>query len=458
MTGAQPPVRLSAMPKITISRPEQPSAATFHDRVRVATELLESIVADRGLLLRIDPGDRHRLLQAAGHVYAPDAAARRQLVRASSRRRKAEKVRREETALDADRDPDASPADGVHQPQRLSAGPASSSGRSRDPEFREAVEPQHCYVCKQKYTAIHHFYDQLCPPCAGVQLRQAHRAGGSAGPGGAADRRPGQDRLPGGHQAAAVRRTPDRHHPFPPRLGGPLRPRSRTSPTGAHRLEIFGLDLRHTPSVEAFCRRAAGNPRPARLHRQQRLPDRPPAARVLRAHDGARDGGPPRHAGARPPAARELRGVARRSPASRRHRGRQAVTPAAFERRLPSIAGLANSAELSQVPLLAEEHRPQRHLFPGGPARSGPAAGGPAGAELVADAAGRRAVGRAAGGAAGQRGGAVHPQRAAQAAACCAPRSGTSTSSTSRRSKASSTGTSRPRAIRTPTWPRPRST
>jgi NADP-dependent 3-hydroxy acid dehydrogenase YdfG len=32
---------------------------------------------------------------------------------------------------------------------------------------------------------------------------------------------------------------------------------TRTSPTssnGGDRLEIFGLDLRHTPSVEAFCR------------------------------------------------------------------------------------------------------------------------------------------------------------------------------------------------------------
>ena len=35
-----------------------------------------------------------------------------------------------------------------------------------DPEFREAVEPQHCYVCKQKYTVVHHFYDQMCPTCA----------------------------------------------------------------------------------------------------------------------------------------------------------------------------------------------------------------------------------------------------------------------------------------------------
>ena len=35
-----------------------------------------------------------------------------------------------------------------------------------DPDFREAVEPQNCYICKQDYSTIHHFYDQLCPKCA----------------------------------------------------------------------------------------------------------------------------------------------------------------------------------------------------------------------------------------------------------------------------------------------------
>ena len=39
------------------------------------------------------------------------------------------------------------------------------------------------------------------------------------------------------------------------------------------RLEIFGLDLRHTPSVEAFCHELADDARPPRLHHQQRLPD-----------------------------------------------------------------------------------------------------------------------------------------------------------------------------------------
>src|SRR3954467_2549237 len=76
------------------------AAAALAERVRVATELLESIVADRGLLAHLSAEERHRLLQAAGHVYAPDAGARRQLVRASARRRKAEKLRREETVLE----------------------------------------------------------------------------------------------------------------------------------------------------------------------------------------------------------------------------------------------------------------------------------------------------------------------------------------------------------------------
>ena len=42
-----------------------------------------------------------------------------------------------------------------------------------DPEFREVVEPQHCYVCKQRYLDIHPFYDQLCPACGDFNYAQA---------------------------------------------------------------------------------------------------------------------------------------------------------------------------------------------------------------------------------------------------------------------------------------------
>ena len=39
-------------------------------------------------------------------------------------------------------------------------------------EFREVVEPQNCYICKQDFSTIHHFYDQLCPPCAELNFRK----------------------------------------------------------------------------------------------------------------------------------------------------------------------------------------------------------------------------------------------------------------------------------------------
>ena len=41
------------------------------------------------------------------------------------------------------------------------------------PTPRAVLDPQHCYVCKQKFSEVHHFYDQLCPPCA--ELNYAKR-------------------------------------------------------------------------------------------------------------------------------------------------------------------------------------------------------------------------------------------------------------------------------------------
>jgi hypothetical protein len=64
--------------------------AGFITRLRAATELLESIIADRGLLARASTEERQRLLQAVGKVYNPDHIARRRLVKAMTRQRKAD--------------------------------------------------------------------------------------------------------------------------------------------------------------------------------------------------------------------------------------------------------------------------------------------------------------------------------------------------------------------------------
>ena len=131
-----------------------PEATAFSADLRSAVVLLERIVADRTLLARIPTADQRRLLQAAGQVYAPDAASRRQLVRATARRRKAERVAREESVRESTgirtlRRQPVFTSPNVFPPV---APRHSPRGRARSRRAREPIEPQHCYVCKPHYT------------------------------------------------------------------------------------------------------------------------------------------------------------------------------------------------------------------------------------------------------------------------------------------------------------------
>ncbi|HZA91969.1 MAG TPA: SDR family oxidoreductase [Gemmatimonadales bacterium] len=332
----------------------------FLDRLRAATELLESIVADRGLLAHVHPDYQRRLVQAAGHVYAPDSASRRQLVRASIRREKAEKVRREEQALERT---------GIRtmrrQPVFTSPNvfpPADFEQQDvQDEELREPIEPQHCYVCKEKYTVLHHFYDQMCPACAEFNYGKRGELADLSGrvallTGG---------RVKIGYQAGLKLLRSGAHLIVTtrfPRDSAARYARERDFREWRHRLEIFGLDLRHTPSVEAFCVEL--------LHTRKRLDfivnnacqtvRRPPEfyEHMIEAETTARN--------EMPQAARQLLSTYEGWREAHSHNGSTAVAPAAFERRLPSIAGIAHPAELSQVALLPEERQRQSHLFPEG--------------------------------------------------------------------------------------------
>jgi NAD(P)-dependent dehydrogenase (short-subunit alcohol dehydrogenase family) len=122
-----------------------------------------------------------------------------------------------------------------------------------DAEFRESVEPQHCYVCKQGFTTIHHFYDQLCPPCADLNYFKRTESADLRGRVGLLT----GGRVKIGYQAgikllrAGARLIVTTRFP---RDSAARYAKEPDFPAWSDRLEIFGLDLRHTPSVEAFCR------------------------------------------------------------------------------------------------------------------------------------------------------------------------------------------------------------
>src|SRR5213079_3420820 len=108
----------------------------------------------------------------------------------------------------------------------------------------------------------------------------------------------------------------------------------------ADRLKIFGLDLRHTPSVEAFCRDLASTH--SRLdfiiNNACQTVRRPPDFYAhMMAGETAALKEMPEHQ-------RKLLG--------------------AREYRMSEAVGMTHAAELSQVPLLSEELVPQSGLFP----------------------------------------------------------------------------------------------
>jgi NAD(P)-dependent dehydrogenase (short-subunit alcohol dehydrogenase family) len=120
-------------------------------------------------------------------------------------------------------------------------------------EYRETLEPQHCYVCKEAFSTVHHFYDQLCPGCAAFNfMKRTERAELT---GRVALLTGGRVKI--GYQAGLKLLRCGAHLIVTTRFPRDSAARYAREPDFAawrHRLEIYGLDLRHTPSVEAFCR------------------------------------------------------------------------------------------------------------------------------------------------------------------------------------------------------------
>jgi len=225
--------------------------ARLVDRLREAVELLESIAADRSVLEGVPDEERKRLLQAVASVYHPDRVERRRMSKITARERRAARVKRDQvtragTGIQTLRRKPVFHTPNVFPPENFEPSPPA-------PSPRRTAELQHCYICKRKYTEIHRFYDQLCPECAELNLRKRTEL---------ADLRGRVALLTGGrvkigYQAGLKLLRCGAHLIVTTRFPRDSAARYAREPDFADwsdRLEIFGLDLRHTPSVEAFCR------------------------------------------------------------------------------------------------------------------------------------------------------------------------------------------------------------
>jgi len=310
------------------------SSRTTLDRLREAVDLLETIASDRAVLDGVPVEDRQRLLQAVAHVYSPDRSERRRMAKAAARSRKAERVKQDEAARAETGIRTLRQKPTFHTPNVFPPVDAASGNTQRT-----TAELQHCYVCKEKYTRIHHFYDQMCPSCAELNFtkrteladlrgRVALLTGGRVKIGYQA----GLKLLRSGARVIVTTRFP--------RDSASRYAREPDFGEWGDRLEIFGLDLRHTPSVEAFCRQmlqSAGR-LDFIINNACQTVRRPPAfyAHMMEAETAALK--------AMPEHTRQLVGD--------------------YDRL--GVPGLVHAPTLSQVPLMVEDLVSETTMFPSG--------------------------------------------------------------------------------------------
>ena len=340
-------------------------------------ELLEAIAADRTFLDAVSEDDRTRLLRAVSWVDNPDNRTMRRLAKAQARARRIERIRKDdgvlhETGIRTLRrkpvftTPNVFPPAGfssndVHEPVE-DAGDADAAADA--PRGRRSVDLQHCYVCKQKYSTIHHFYDQLCPECAVFNFAKRTET---------ADLRGRVALLTGGrvkigYQAGLKLLRAGAHLVVTTRFPRNSATRFAAEPDfgeWGHRLEIFGLDLRHTPSVEAFCREmlATRSRLDFIINNACQTVRRPPEfyAHMMEEENGALHQ-MPEHVRRLLGSYEGLRGyhmLPEGGPAD-------GDAGATLERRVSDVTGITHAAQLSQVPLLPEELASQQALFPQG--------------------------------------------------------------------------------------------
>ena len=217
------------------------------DDLSACVRVLRAIEADRSHLTRLTQEQRRELLTLAGLVARPE---RHGLVRMAKAFRRAER----EAAKEHDRKAIEQAGLRVQRRQRvftpLWLEPPKPEHRDERPRLHKERD---CYVCKQPFAKVHRYYDSMCEPCGDFNYAKREQSADLSGKfsliTGA--------RVKIGYQASLKLLRAGANVIVTTRFPIDAADRYSREPdasTYRERLQIHGLDLRHTPSVELFAR------------------------------------------------------------------------------------------------------------------------------------------------------------------------------------------------------------
>jgi NAD(P)-dependent dehydrogenase (short-subunit alcohol dehydrogenase family) len=249
--------------------PAGPAAPLDPGEVERALQVLARVAEDRGALAGVDAASREALQRLAGELARPDGRQRKKLRKALRKgereaRKASDGALRSGTGIRRLRDAPVfqTPFPELPRPAgdasgwwpRLPGATPPRGAAQADGDGPELGEPHKCYVCKAEYRRLHPFYDQLCRACG--DENHARRTASADLRGRVAIVTGARVKI--GYQAAIMLlRAGCRVVALTrfPRDAAARYAREPDFPAWRERLEIYGVDLRHTPSVELLCQR-----------------------------------------------------------------------------------------------------------------------------------------------------------------------------------------------------------
>jgi NAD(P)-dependent dehydrogenase (short-subunit alcohol dehydrogenase family) len=216
------------------------------DDIRNCIRTLNHLLSDPEAFARLSESERIEFRRVAGLLSYPDR---------ESLKKRNKAIRKEKRHTNDERERSARAATGIRS-ARIAAvftTPRMLSGPEIAHDAIELKSPRNCYICKAAFKRLHFFYDALCPECAAFnyakRFQTADLNGKTALITGA--------RVKIGYQAALMMLRAGARVLALTRFPTDAAIRYAKEEDFSHwrnRLQIFGLDLRHTPSVEIFAR------------------------------------------------------------------------------------------------------------------------------------------------------------------------------------------------------------
>jgi hypothetical protein len=218
------------------------------EEIEAALKVLKSFAEKSEQLTLLTHEQRVTMFKAAGAISRPDREE-------AKKRDKDVKKLRKQKEKEANRN--ARKLTGIRSAREIPVFSApeqiSFTERLEQEEMNEYATPHDCYVCRAKFTKVHHFYDTMCPSCADLNYSKRFQTADLTGQVALIT---GSRLKIGYHTTLMLLRsgaTVIATTRFP--VDSALRySKEKDYPAWKDRLRIYGLDLRHTPSVELFCR------------------------------------------------------------------------------------------------------------------------------------------------------------------------------------------------------------